>query len=82
MLFILTTVKLFAQQLYCPPPNIGFEDGSFNGWTCDTGTVDPVGNINVISSSPVPNRQTMINGVSGAQLDPWGNFPTLCPYGG
>ena len=56
--------------------------GLFNGWACDTGMVDYLGNVNVISSPPVENRQTMITGSYGPQLDPWGNFPTLCPFGG
>jgi len=82
VLFVLGTVKLFAQQTYCPPPNIGFEDGSFNGWTCDTGSVDFMGNVNVISSGAIPDRQTMITSATGTALDRWGNFPILCPFGG
>jgi len=82
ILLVLSVTVSTAQQVYCPPPNIGFEDGSFTGWACDTGMVDFSGNINVVASNPIPNRQTMINTTTGAQLDPWGNFPTLCPYGG
>jgi len=82
ILLVSSVAVSHAQQVYCPPPNIGFEDGTFNGWACDTGMVDFIGTINVIPSPPVPNRQTMINATTGTQLDPWGNFPTLCPYGG
>jgi len=80
--FVLATAPLFAQQVYCPPPNIGFESGTFNGWSCDTGRVDGLGNVNLIPSNAVYDRQTLVDSVYFPQLDPWGNFPTQCPWGG
>ena len=82
ILLILSVAVSYGQQVYCPPPNIGFEAGTFNGWACDTGSVDAAGNVNVIASGPISNRQTLISPISGLELDPWGNFPTLCPWGG
>ncbi len=76
LLFASTTV--FAQL----PPNIGFESGNFNGWETSIGTrgrntgdiiMDPPG-------TPSP-RHTIINSNYKDQLDPYGEFPILCPNG-
>jgi gliding motility-associated-like protein len=78
----LGVAKSGAQVSYCPPTNIGFESGNFNNWSCDTGHVDPSGNILVSSSSDVYDRQTLYSANTFPQIDPYGGFPTLCPYGG
>lgn len=75
-------VTTYAQQTYCPPPNIGFEDGTFNHWQCDTGGIAANGEIEVIPSGQIYERQTMIDSNYYPRLDKYGNFPTLCPYGG
>jgi gliding motility-associated-like protein len=65
------------------PPNIDFETGTFNGWTCYTGYTAAVNGENVITitpSGPVPNRHTMYAANSGL-LDPFGGFPVNCPNG-
>jgi len=72
----------YAQQVYCPPPNIGFENGGFTGWACDTGSVDAQGNPQLLPTNAINDRQTLIDSNYYPQLDPWGNFPTLCPWGG
>lgn len=82
VLFGFLCSKAGAQQVFCPPPNIGFENGTMNGWACDTGMVDPSGKPVLIPSVPVYNRQVLIDSSYAPQLDPWGNFPTLCPFGG
>jgi len=66
----------------CPPGNIGFETGQFTGWQCDTGGISKQGVIQIIPSAPIGNRQTIIDSNYYPKLDPYGNFPTLCPYGG
>jgi gliding motility-associated-like protein len=81
MLFI-NVAKVNAQVIYCPPTNIGFESGNFNGWACDTGRVDESGNVQVVSSQPVNNWQTLYSTSTYPQVDYYGGFPTLCPYGG
>lgn len=66
------------------PPNIDFETGTFDGWTCYTGTTAAVDNSNVISlnvSGPVFNRHTMYTRSANVELDPYGNFPVVCPNG-
>ncbi len=68
------------------PPNIDFENGTFEGWTCYTGYVAYVNGQNVItitpSGGPVYNRHTMYAAAPpGAGLDPYGNFPINCPNG-
>ncbi|MEP7236342.1 MAG: PKD domain-containing protein [Ferruginibacter sp.] len=65
------------------PPNIDFEEGSFNHWTCYTGTVASVDGNNQISfdysGGPVFGRHTMYG--AGAGVDPYGGFPINCPNG-
>ncbi len=72
---------VFAQ---CPP-NIDFEQGDFNGWTCYTGSVASVNDVNVISfnyaGGPTANRQTMFSAIGGGGTDPYGGFPVNCPNG-
>lgn len=69
------------------PQNIDFEDGTFSGWVCWTGTtyVGPGGN-NVIDltpslSGPVAGRHTMLSSTPGNGMDPFGQFPRNCPNG-
>jgi len=77
-------LNIYAQNsdTNCPPNNIGFETGQFTGWQCDTGGINKQGLIQMIPSAPIENRQTMIDSNYYPKLDPYGNFPTLCPYGG
>jgi gliding motility-associated-like protein len=68
------------------PPNIDFETGTFDNWTCYTGFTSAVGNDNLISlastSGPVSEKHTMYTATANAgELDPFGNFPVLCPNG-
>ena len=66
------------------PPNIDFESGTFNGWTCYTGSTAEVNGQNVITlfpSSPTPGRHTMMSAFPGDGVDPYGGFPVNCPNG-
>ncbi|MGG9962725.1 PKD domain-containing protein [Ferruginibacter sp. SUN106] len=66
------------------PPNIDFEEGTFNGWTCYTGGVAAVGGQNVITltaSGPIAGRHTIMSAFPGDGMDPYGNFPVNCPNG-
>lgn len=81
LILALTTRPLAAQDC---PPNIDFETGSFNGWTCYTGSVAAVNNTNRISlvpSSPVVGQHTMFGPSDAGQRDEFGRFPVLCPNG-
>lgn len=78
-IILLCQAKLLAQ---CPP-NIDFETGTFNGWTCYTGNTAAVSGQNVINlspSGPVPGRHTLISSNTSA-VDPYGGFPVKCPNG-
>ena len=80
VVFFIFNLTSYAQ---CPP-NIDFEDGTFAGWTCYTGSVAAVGSSNVITltpSGPTPGRHTMMSVFPGDGLDPFGNFPVNCPNG-
>jgi gliding motility-associated-like protein len=74
----------FANAQSCPP-NIDFETGTFDGWTCYTGFVEVINNQNVInitpSGGPVFNRHTMYTANSGDGVDQYGGFPVNCPNG-
>ena len=74
----------FAIAQNCPP-NIDFETGTFNGWTCYIGSATVVNGQNVIllypSGGPVPNRHTMYTANSGDGVDQYGGFPVNCPNG-
>lgn len=71
---------IYAQEC---PPNIDFETGTFDGWTCHTGGVAAVNGQNVISifpSSPIQDRHTMFSSNVSAK-DQYGGFPVNCPNG-
>lgn len=67
------------------PPNIDFEQGNFNNWSCYTGGTAAVNGENVITlypSAPTFNRHTMYSYPADAgELDYYGHFPVLCPNG-
>ena len=81
---LLTCGCLSATAQDCPP-NIDFENGTFSGWTCWTGSVAAVGSSNVItltqSGGPVGDRHTMITAGASSGVDPFGGFPVSCPNG-
>lgn len=73
-----------AQSQDCPP-NIDFEKGTFEGWSCYIGGTAAVNGENVITLYPSPptlNRHTMYSYPADAgQVDSYGRFPVLCPNG-
>jgi gliding motility-associated-like protein len=79
ILFLLISADALSQAL---PVNIGFEQGSLNGWNCRAGLIDADGNLKLSDSQPIEDRHKMLTLVKdGAQKDPYGNFPILCPNG-
>ena len=81
LLFVCLCYNITNAQI-CPP-NIDFENGTFDGWQCYIGSVAEVSGQNVISitpSGPVLDRHTMYTSNSN-QLDPYGGFPVNCPNG-
>ena len=65
------------------PPNIDFESGNFDGWTCYTGytaAVNGQNEINLSISGPTSERHTMYAANSGL-FDTYGYFPVNCPNG-
>jgi gliding motility-associated-like protein len=89
---LLQALVIFTSLFYCSsgraqtcPPNIDFETGTFDKWTCYNGNTYAVGGENEISlsvSGPISNKHTMYS-ASGrsVELDPFGHFPVLCPNG-
>jgi gliding motility-associated-like protein len=83
--FALILCLLFIQIIanaQCPP-NIDFESGTFDGWTCYTGytaAVNGDNEINLSPSSPTLDRHTMYSANSGL-VDPYAGFSVNCPNG-
>src|SRR5690242_13727943 len=81
LFFALTGFNTGAQ---CPP-NLDFEDGTFNGWVCWTGSVQIVGGKNQVnlvpSNGPVTGRHEMLSAYPGNGMDQFGQFPQNCPNG-
>lgn len=79
----LAPVCIHGNAQICPG-NIDFESGTFNGWTCYTGTTANVGGQNVITiypGAPETGRHTIFPAFPSAGLDPYGGFPINCPNG-
>jgi gliding motility-associated-like protein len=85
-IFFLLVFSIKAQAQDCPP-NIDFETGSFNRWTCYTGNTVALNNqfnaINLFpSGGPRANYHTMYSrATNGGELDFYGGFPVVCPNG-
>ena len=81
-----TLACLFSFQSYSQtcPPNIDFETGTFDYWTCYTGSVSAAGGVNTIylsqAGGPVPNQHTMYSAPT-TEVDYFGGFPVICPNG-
>lgn len=77
VILLLGTFTAPAQQC---PQNIGFEEGTFNHWTCYAGhDYDGVPEMSV--TAPLPGRHSIIINRSPQGRDPYGNFPANCPNG-
>jgi gliding motility-associated-like protein len=79
--FLLFFTYANSQSFNCPP-NIDFELGDFSNWQCYTGTTAVRSGMNQITltpSLPQPGRHEIIS--STTDMDEYGNFPKLCPYG-
>lgn len=71
--------KTLAQSASCPS-NLDFEMGDFTNWVCKAGNVMNGGILNLFVTGPLPTRHEIISAAT-AGVDPYGNFPTLCPNG-
>src|SRR5215216_5691873 len=88
LLAILISIFCFTNNGHAQncPPNIDFETGTFDKWTCYIGNTYAVGSENEISLSssggPIYNKHTMYSAAANSgELDPFGNFPVVCPNG-
>lgn len=77
-IFLLASFGARAQSC---PENIGFEDGTFNHWTCYAGYIGADGEPFIQRSAPILGRHTMVRNQSPQGRDPFGNFPINCPNG-
>lgn len=82
-LFLICLWSFTTNAQNCPP-NIDFETGSLNGWTCYAGNTGHVNGVNVLTlspSGPISDRHTMFTASQAGGLDPYGSFPVNCPNG-
>jgi hypothetical protein len=82
-LFFTVFFSIIGHTQTCPP-NLDFETGSFDNWTCYTGTVGVNGFDNVINlqptNGPIAGQHTMY-AAGTTERDPYGGFPVICPNG-
>ena len=79
---LLCSLPQLAGSQTCPP-NIDFESGTFDNWTCYTGRTtafDFQNQINLYPTGPTPDSHALIKANSG-QVDKFGGFPVNCPNG-
>ena len=82
------SVLVFSQLSFSQscPQNIDFEKGDFTNWDCFIGSTNVdangTGNEIILSSSPPQVNRHEIMTAASAPRDYYGDFPTLCPYGG
>lgn len=85
LLTLAATIACLPARSQVCPANIDFEQGTFNGWTCYTGTALAIGGENEISlqntNGPIYNRHTMYARGAGVEYDEYGGFPKVCPNG-
>jgi gliding motility-associated-like protein len=77
IVFVLTSFTGFSQGL----PNIGFENGTFNNWDCQSGSVAHDGTISLLETGPINGLHTIIPPRDADIIDYYGGFPILCPNG-
>ncbi|MDB5252134.1 MAG: hypothetical protein JWP27_1303 [Flaviaesturariibacter sp.] len=80
MIGLLTQSALQAQSGTCPP-NIGFENGTFLNWRCDTGRIRGDGVLELVPSAPIDGVHNLFGTTAAGLMDPYGDFPILCPNG-
>ena len=82
LLFCLILFKVSAISQSTCPVNIGFEEGSFENWECNLGTITRAeGTISLRPSQPSSGRHTLIQNSYPQRLDFYGGFPVNCPNG-
>src|SRR6187402_575514 len=75
---LLISTNTFAQL----PSNIGFENGTFDGWECSVGKRNAMtGDVMYPPAGPVYNKHTILDTSYRNTLDTYGHFPMLCPNG-
>jgi gliding motility-associated-like protein len=77
---LLFSIAGYATNLYAQcPPNLDFEEGTFNNWQCQSGGFN--GNITLSPTPPQPGRHDMLTSIPGNGIDIYGLFPKNCPNG-
>lgn len=78
---LLSNILLLNVYAFAQSPNIGFENGTFDNWTCSAGKISPDGVISLNVTGPVATRHTIFGPEAKTVLDPYGQFPVLSPNG-
>lgn len=79
-IFLLFTTNTLYAQL---PNNIGFESGNLSGWEKSIGKRSLMGGdiMDEPTTIPYPDRFIVYGAGSKYEMDPYGDFPVLCPNG-
>src|SRR4029078_5651528 len=82
LIYFLLCDSILAIAQNCPP-NIDFEDGSFDQWECSSGSISGTGDISIFSVGPRNGRHVLYrrNAQTSEEKDPYGHFPVLSPNG-
>lgn len=78
LVMLLMTSELIQAQC---PPNIDFEEGTFNHWQCWSQEGYTGGTPNPTMTVPTAGRHDMLSNPPGNGIDLYGNFPQNCPNG-
>lgn len=78
--FMVLCVSSFSSHAQCPP-NIDFEEGTFNNWQCWSQEGYLGGPVSLNMTPPTPGRHDMLSNPPGNGLDMYGLFPQNCPNG-
>ncbi len=77
---LLFCICSFSSPGQCPP-NIDFEEGTFNNWQCWTQNGYTGGVPSPGTTAPIPGRHDMLTSIPGNGLDFYGGFSKNCPNG-
>lgn len=79
--FLVFCISSFYSSAQCPP-NIDFEEGTFNNWQCYTqNNFAGTGTFALVPTAPIPGRHEMYTNPPGNGMDIYGLFPKNCPNG-
>src|SRR5688572_13662986 len=81
LIFLIIIPSVLSAQNGTCPYNIGFEDGSFQGWQCYIGKIENNGNVSMAPSPAIDSLHTIFQRNIPPVVDKYGFFPVNSPNG-